>query len=266
MIISDAGILGKVPHAFAIVRLYKHPWIRMLEYWGILPAGKTYRVELRNGVRFHVRPGTGDLPIIDEVFIHRVYEPALRRIGPGAQVIDIGANIGVFAIAAAARGADVLCFEPLRDNFDLLLSNIRLNGLEQRMSAQLLAVAGFAGEIELHVIGDRGASTAFPLIHPTWSARPDVRTMRAECTTLGEIFRLNGIDGCECLKIDCEGAEYAIFEKADGDDFQKIKSIVMEYHPNGRVEDLGHVLEKVGFNVEVMPKRSILFAWKGAPA
>ena len=215
MIISDAGILGKVPHAYEILRLYKRPWIRMLEYWGVLPAGKMYRVDLRNGVRFHVRPGTGDLPIIDEVFIHRVYDRALRRIGQGERVIDIGANIGVFAIAAAARGAQVLCFEPLRDNFDSLLANIRLNGIEQRVCAHRLAVAGSAGEIELHVIGDRGASTAFPSIHPTWSARSDVTRMKAGCTTLGDIFRLNGIDGCDCLKIDCEGAEYEMFAGVD---------------------------------------------------
>lgn len=263
MIISDAEILGKVPHAFGILRLYKRPWIRMLEYWGALPAGKTYRVGLRNGVRFHVRPGTGDLPIIDEVFIHRVYDRALNRIRHGERVIDIGANIGVFAIAAAARGAQVLCFEPLRDNFDSLLSNIRLNGLEQRMSAHRLAVAGSAGEIELHVIGDRGASTAFPSIHPTWSARPDVTRMKAECTTLGDILRLNGIDECDCLKVDCEGAEYDIFASVDEDALRRVKCIIMEYHPNGQVADIAKRLEELHFDVEVAPKRAVLFAWRG---
>ena len=262
MIISDAGILGKVPHAFGILRLYRRPWIRMLEYWGVLPAGKTYRVGLRNDVRFHVRPGTGDLPIIDEVFIHRVYDSALTRIGQGEQVIDIGANIGVFAIAAAARGAHVVCFEPLRDNFDLLLSNIRLNGLEERISVHRLAVAGSAGEIELHVIGDRGASTAFPSIHPTWSARPYVTRMKAECTTLGDILRLNGIDECDCLKIDCEGAEYEIFASAEENTLRRVKCIIMEYHPNGQIADIGRRLEKLQFDVEVAPKRSVMFAWR----
>lgn len=209
-----------------------------------------------------MRPGTGDLPIIDEVFIHRVYDKALNRIARDDQVIDIGANIGVFAIAAAARGARVICFEPLHDNFDALLSNIRLNGLEDRMFAHRVAVAGSPGEIELHVIGARGASTAFPSIHPTWSARPDVRTMRAECTTLEDIFRVNSIERCDCLKVDCEGAEYDIFSKVEGGALRRVERIIMEYHPNGRFEEIGERLEQLGFEVEVAPQRSVLSAWR----
>jgi FkbM family methyltransferase len=262
MIVSDAGIRRKVPHALGILGLYKRPWIRVLDYLGRLSSGKTYRLGLWNGVRFHVRPGTGDLPIIDEIFIHRVYDRALSRIRHDERVIDIGASIGVFAIAAAARGAQVLCFEPLRDNFDALLSNIRLNGFEERMSAYRMAVAGSAGELELHVIGDRGASTAFPAIHPAWSARPDVKTIRVECTTLSDMFRVNGIDRCDCLKVDCEGAEYEIFASVDDDTLRRIRRIIMEYHPNGEIRDIGRRLEKLDFEVEVTPKTATMFAWR----
>ena len=235
---------------------------QILEYLDVLPRGKTYHVCLRNGIQFQVRARTGDLPIIDEIFIHKVYDRGLSRIGPGQQVIDIGASIGVFGIAAAARGARVVCFEPLRDNFEFLLSNIRLNGFEERMSAQRLAVAGSAGEIELYVIGDRGASTAFPSIHPWWSARPDVKKMRTECIALSDIFRTDGIDRCDCLKIDCEGAEYDIFASVDDDTLRRVRCIVMEYHPNGRIADIGSRLEDLDFDVEVAPKRSVMFAWR----
>ena len=85
-----------------------------------------------------------------------------------------------------------------------------------------------------------------------------------KCVSLGEIFDVNELEECDCLKIDCEGSEYEIFEKADEGDLRRVKSIVMEYHPNGRVEDIGHVLEGFGFSVEVMPKRSIVFAWRPA--
>src|SRR3989442_1952784 len=66
MVINDVGVVGKAPHAIAVFRQYRKPWIRILDYCGLLPRGRQYRVELRNGLRFVVRASTGDLPIIDE--------------------------------------------------------------------------------------------------------------------------------------------------------------------------------------------------------
>ena len=36
----------------------------------------------------------------------------------------------------------------------------------------------------------------------------------------------------------------------------------MEYHPNGQIADIGKRLEKLHFDVEVAPKRSVMFAWR----
>ena len=55
---------------------------------------------------------------------------------------DIGANVGVFTLyAAAARGARVLAFEPSAPNFFVLTRNLQLNGLSERVTAYCLAVA-----------------------------------------------------------------------------------------------------------------------------
>lgn len=60
----------------------------------------------------------------------RAYDPmllnlAVDHVGKGAVVWDVGANVGVFALAAAARGAEVLAIEPDPWLHSLLLSTGR---------------------------------------------------------------------------------------------------------------------------------------------
>jgi FkbM family methyltransferase len=54
-----------------------------------------------------------------------VWRAALR---PGDLFIDVGANVGTYAIWAADLGAEVIALEPAADTFGLLLENIALNG------------------------------------------------------------------------------------------------------------------------------------------
>jgi len=51
-----------------------------------------------------------------------------RVLRPGDVFIDVGSNVGVYAIWAAEKGADVVALEPALDTFRLLKKNITLNG------------------------------------------------------------------------------------------------------------------------------------------
>jgi len=147
-----------------------------------------------------------------------------------------------------------------------LEANIRWNGFEDRICPSRVAVSGSTGEMELYAMeGDTGGSTAFPSIHPWWFARGGMKQIKVKCVTLHDIFQANNVAMCDCLKIDCEGSEYEIVSKADKEDLRRIKSIIMEYHPNGRVEVIGKLLEEVGFSVEIASKRSVMFAWMSQP-
>src|SRR5436309_16083122 len=53
---------------------------------------------------------------------------------------DVGANVGVFSLyAAARRGVSVLSFEPLAANFHVLSRNIQLNDFADRITAYCVA-------------------------------------------------------------------------------------------------------------------------------
>jgi FkbM family methyltransferase len=67
---------------------------------------------------------------------------AWRRVmRPGDLFVDVGANIGSYAIWAGELGAEVIALEPADDTFALLVENVALNGY--RIEA-LQAAAGAA--------------------------------------------------------------------------------------------------------------------------
>jgi len=51
-----------------------------------------------------------------------------NRIRSGDLFIDIGSNVGIYAIWAAELGAEVIALEPAEDTFALLEENVALNG------------------------------------------------------------------------------------------------------------------------------------------
>jgi FkbM family methyltransferase len=68
-----------------------------------------------------------------------------RSIRPGAVSFDIGANVGLFTLLAAARGAHVHAFEPLPRNLGFLRDHLRRNDLEGRANVIEAAVGRASG-------------------------------------------------------------------------------------------------------------------------
>ena len=225
-------------HAAGACRTYVNPMTRFLDYLGRVPAGEVREVRLRNGLRVRARLGTSDLAIVDEVFAHGVYDQALRTLAPGQAVLDIGAQSGIFALAAAARGASVLCCEPMPANAALLRENVRLNGFEDRVAVRPVAAAPSAGTLSLYVVdGDTGGATAFPAIHPLCLEDGRMRKIEVDCVTSTLLAtRPDGV--WDCVKLDCEGAEYAILGGAGAEALRGVRALILEYHPNGDVAAL----------------------------
>lgn len=68
-----------------------------------------------------------------------------RVLEPGDLFVDVGANVGSYAIWAAESGADVIAMEPAEETFALLLENIALNGYQvDAIQAAAGAVCGIA--------------------------------------------------------------------------------------------------------------------------
>lgn len=209
---------------------------------------KPAEYRLRNGYR--LVDSTGTLPgTLAQVFIRRQYGSVERfRV-----IVDIGANIGSFTIYAAQSNlhARIFCFEPEQRNFALLEQNIKINGLEGRVSAFQCAVASDAGARELTV----GASTL-----NSFHALPGHTEHRTvNCTTLRNILTSLHLDTIDLLKMNCEGAEYEIVEGCSEADFARLPNIRLEYHilddsrRNGK--SLARFLKSRGYRIERFTRR-----------
>jgi len=255
--------MTKVQLAVGIVRTYRNFWLRFADYAGLITAGHDYTVVLRNGLRFAMRGGTSDSAVMDEVFVKRVYQAALDGLRPGSVVIDIGAQCGLFAVAAAARGAKVVACEPFKPNVPRIRQNAQLNRLGDRIRVNEVAVAGAAGTAELMWReNDTGGSTLYQSVHREWEGDPEVKRVTVPVVTLFELFKEARIDHCDCLKLDCEGAEYDIILNRPAE-LKKIGTVVLEYHPNGDVNALKEVLTSFGFQVSVGSDACTLYAQQG---
>ncbi len=176
--------------------------------------------------RMRVRRGTADRFFVEEVFASRAYSPPGYEIGEADVVVDVGGNIGSFAVFAGrrARSGRVISLEPARDSFELLTANVLKNGLSQVTPFQA-AIAASSGPVTLHLsdVGT-GHHSLDPLL-----AGPG-REEEVVGLSLTDLFDHFGLGTCDLLKLDCEGAEFEIIEGMSSDLASRIRRIAMEYH------------------------------------
>lgn len=192
-----------------------------------------------------------DVWTIKETCLDDHYRLRGRPVRPGGVVIDIGAGLGDFAIAAARMhpGARVLAFEPFAASADLCRRNVRLNRAAN-VEVVEAAVGRGRGSIGLDI------SSPESVQYSTASAQAVGSALRVPTEGLGEIFAERAIDRCDLLKLDCEGAEFEILLTLDADILGRIDHISMEYHDGVTAmshADLEAALRAAGFAVTRVP-------------
>lgn len=236
-------MISKIKTAFGILREVENWDTYLVEYLGLI-KNKYVVYTLRDGLRYRIRAGTADRPVINEVLIRNEYTPKGFGIGEDDVVVDIGAHIGVFSVMAAkyAKNGKVYSFEPMPENFTLLKYNIRINGLKN-IVAIMKAVSGKKGRRKLFIDDCTSAHSLY------------VKTKKAievETTTFDGFVKEYGIKHIDFLKMDCEGAEYDIFFNCPDRVFAMIDKIGMEYHNIGKSRNLSslkRLLKSKGFEV-----------------
>jgi FkbM family methyltransferase len=127
----------------------------------------------------------------------------LKLLGPGMTVLDVGANVGQYALLAAERvgpSGRVHAFEPTPHVAAKLRSNIRLNGFDN-VTVSETAVNDSCGEAVLYYAENDGENN---ILAPEAGSSSSVRVATV---TLDEYLGSKGIDQVDVVKMDIEGAE-----------------------------------------------------------
>jgi FkbM family methyltransferase len=256
--------LPAVVRAWAIAyrsRLVRERLRFFLREW--LGARLTARYRLRNStVDVHLRHGTSDLDILEEVFglgFYRMPAPVEAALGAGPiQVLDLGGHIGLFGAWALRElpGAVITSVEADPANAAVLQRTI--TGAPDRWRLVAAAAADRDGEMDFLP----GAFAESRLEQGPGSVR--VPTVDA----------LELMNAADLVKIDVEGGEWPIL----GDPrlaTARVRALVLEYHPLGAPEDdprrAAHaLLERAGFETQEIPGAPVgagmLWAWRPLPA
>ena len=234
----------KVNFGFGVIKEYK-TWMKaFVDYLGLIRKNKLILHKMKNGVKYFSRAGTEDFGIINEIYVVKEYNKLLKYIKENSTVIDIGGQMGVFSVFAASKDKNVkvYTYEPFEENYKMLKKNISLNNLQNKITPIKLGVSGKKGKREFILCDENTGGHGF------YCTDGD-KKIEINTITLKDVFEQNKIEKCDYLKMDCEGAEYEIFYNTPKKYLDKIKSISMEYHKNGDVNELKRFLEKDGFNV-----------------
>ena len=165
---------------------------------------------------------------------------------PGWRVVDVGANIGAFSLWAERLGADVVAFEPEPKTFAALVANVAGRHVSPRQAA---LVGESVPAVRLYLSGVR--STRHTLLAreiesgaPLGGEFVDVPTV-----TVADVVG----EGCDLLKLDCEGAEFDALLHAEDETLRRAQRLVVEYHRiGGEPEQIVDRLEAAGLDVEIL--------------
>ena len=240
--------VAKLPHRRFLPLLYRQV------------LGLTRKHGLFTLARFHGRffggmqrvaiPGGSSLMIPDDSHyfgflagVHEQHVEALIRssVSPGDVCVDVGANIGYFAMmmakAAGTRGR-VIAFEPVPDTFEILKLNAALAAEEGgNLEVHQAAVSAQAGEL---LIERQQHST----LNQVRVAQREETGERVPCVALSDFLDSAGITGrIALLKVDVEGHETAVMEGAlPAFASGRVKRMIVEVTPGDEAGQIQRIL------------------------
>lgn len=157
------------------------------------------------GQKLYLNPND---PVLSPAIAFGVYENYETEIfrqfcKPGATVVDIGANVGLYtAIAASCVGktGKVIAIEPHPESFQYLRKTIEANGLSQ-VNAFNAALGDRRQVVSLFLTDENKADSRI------YDATGKRRQIDTQMSNLDHLLEESGIDAVQLIKMDIQGAE-----------------------------------------------------------
>ena len=204
-------------------------------------------LETKNRIKIKLRVNSTDLMAFTNVWLLREYDKPGFEIKNDDIIIDVGAHIGLFTLFASqfCKNGMIYCFEPIQENYSLLLSNLQLNNI-MKVIPHNVAVSQNTDNVIIYLNKDESGHS----MHI-----PGPKSVQVKSVSLKSIIDSNSLERCDLLKIDCEGEEYNIIDFLPSAYFDKIKKMCIEYHfadnKPSLLENLIKKLEAFSYTVNI---------------
>ena len=205
-----------------------------------LDGAKAYRLRVAlRSAEIKLRPHAGDFFVFHEVFTGGYYTIPQQWRQRIRTVVDLGAHVGLTALylLEILPNARIVCVEPAPDNAELLRRN-------------LAAFADRALVLET-AVGPASGRVPFERSGRSWErriAQDGHEGQPVRCESLDEIMRLAGLSAIDLLKVDIEGAEEVLFERA-GSWLDSVRMIIIELHQGYSFDRFSRRVQRAGFRV-----------------
>jgi FkbM family methyltransferase len=246
------------------------------------------KIRCPNGLRVWSARTSGDINLIfREIFEDRCYERHGVTVGDGDVVLDLGANVGLFALSLMERfyGLTIVCLEPAPVTRACLERNVAESPWRDRHQITILsdAVGAVTAEAMItyfprtpgnstlclaekrqewdRIVEDIGP-TQLQRIHkglallPRWLIRLILKPLLNNAVpqpclvrTVSDIIAQLDLARIDLLKMDIEGAEMDALRGIVEPDWQRIRQLAMEVSPGyrGSLDELIERLRARGF-------------------
>lgn len=217
----------------------REPLSFLKHYFNYTSPG-TPTVDFRNGLQIHITDDPEDITTVFVIFMRRDY----GNIPKNSTIIDIGANIGVFALYALTHGASkVIACEPSAGSRELMRKNLEAGNVAE--SCEIVPQA---------VYKESGVKMQFsitPSVHNSIFGRgtqPQEAVEEITTISLKDLLADRNLATVDLIKVDCEGAEYPIFLESKDIDLRTVSALRMEYH-RGQIAEMTDALQPHGLKV-----------------
>ena len=152
------------------------------------------------GIKFLVREGTSDEKTFNEVIVNNTYQKKDFKIKKGEHWIDLGGNVGAFAVLALSKGATVDIYEPDPFSCKMIEKNLKVNDYDANIF-QKAVVANDKKKMTMYV--GNNMNVWRNSLYKNWGNEK----FTIDCVHYENVIKKDSI-----VKMDIEGAEMAILE------------------------------------------------------
>lgn len=234
-------------------KAYKWLYAKDLSYINFMLKDVT--IKTSSGVIFFCRKKKGDLNVVgehyeaDQMDVH--FQPKPKEI-----VIDIGANVGKYALLACKKVGEeglVFAIDPDSDCVKIIEKNQLLNKFKNLITLEV-AMGEKDGHVEFYQSFDGSRHST------TWIPPHEAKTIKVNQLTLDTLMKKYDLKKIDWLKIDAEGAEYDIFVGGK-EALKNTNNILLEIHTKELEKKCISELKEFGFQMKEIARETEDRSW-----